>query len=126
MVAIPAIPFPDGVLGVAAKAALAVLGCVWWTSGPGADEARCVVVVVGCHCALLLSGTPGTCTCWRRAPRGPHPPPPRNTHQRNALGTKRRRQRTHAATSQHTRRHTQTHTHTHTTSHHITPHHTAT
>jgi len=35
-----AIAFPDGGLGVAAKVALGVLGALWWTSGPGADEAR--------------------------------------------------------------------------------------
>lgn len=34
-----AIAFPDGGLGVAAKVALGVLGALWWTSGPGADEA---------------------------------------------------------------------------------------
>jgi len=38
MVEIPALP--EGNLGVAVKVALAVLGAFWWTSGPGADEAR--------------------------------------------------------------------------------------
>lgn len=44
------IPFPDGGLGVAAKVALGVLGALWWTNGPGADEARCVLHV--CVCCL--------------------------------------------------------------------------
>ncbi|WIA15218.1 hypothetical protein OEZ86_003861 [Tetradesmus obliquus] len=34
-----AIAFPDGGLGIAAKVALALVGAVWWTSAPGADEA---------------------------------------------------------------------------------------
>lgn len=33
---------PDGGLGVAVKVAAGLLGAIWWTSGPGADEARFV------------------------------------------------------------------------------------
>jgi hypothetical protein len=35
-----AIAFPDGGLGIAAKVALGLVGAIWWTSAPGADEAR--------------------------------------------------------------------------------------
>lgn len=34
-----AIAFPDGGLGIAAKVALGLIGAIWWTSAPGADEA---------------------------------------------------------------------------------------
>jgi hypothetical protein len=35
-----AIAFPDGGLSIAAKVALGLVGAIWWTSAPGADEAR--------------------------------------------------------------------------------------
>ncbi|KAF8060591.1 hypothetical protein HT031_004768 [Scenedesmus sp. PABB004] len=35
--ALPALP--DGGVGLAVKLVLGLLGAVWWTSGPGADEA---------------------------------------------------------------------------------------
>jgi hypothetical protein len=38
MVALPELP--AGPLGLAIKVGAALLGIVWWTSGPGADEAR--------------------------------------------------------------------------------------
>lgn len=38
MVALPELP--AGPLGLAIKVSAALLGIVWWTSGPGADEAR--------------------------------------------------------------------------------------
>jgi hypothetical protein len=51
------IPFPDGGLGVVAKVALGVVGALWWTSGPGADEARyaCDLSMLGHNCSIGVS-----------------------------------------------------------------------
>jgi hypothetical protein len=34
---------PEGNAGLAIKVAVALVGAIWWTSAPGADEARWVV-----------------------------------------------------------------------------------
>lgn len=36
------VALPDGGVGLAVKVAAGLIGAIWWTSGPGADEARCV------------------------------------------------------------------------------------
>lgn len=48
------IPFPDGGLGVVAKVALGVVGALWWTNGPGADEARWVADVLCWQSSLQI------------------------------------------------------------------------
>lgn len=46
------ITFPDGGMGVVAKVALGVVGALWWTNGPGADEARWVADALFRHSSL--------------------------------------------------------------------------
>jgi hypothetical protein len=52
-----AIEFPDGAVGVVAKVALGVVGALLWTSGKGADEARCVVISTFTSCMMHLDTT---------------------------------------------------------------------
>lgn len=52
-----AIEFPDGAVGVVAKVALGVVGALLWTSGKGADEARCVFQSKINSCMMHLDTT---------------------------------------------------------------------
>jgi hypothetical protein len=39
------VQLPEGPLGAAIKLLAGAIAAFWWTSGPGAEEARCVVAV---------------------------------------------------------------------------------
>lgn len=51
------IALPDGGVGLAVKVAAGLLGAIWWTSGPGADEARYVANPSVLHQDLLHFGS---------------------------------------------------------------------